>query len=400
MPPEVGIALLLFLAVGIGAARAASRLHVAPAVAQLLAGVALSPVLLGPTIERVGMLPTTEAMRGALASWSEHLIVVLVLSTAASVAYVSGTALARLAVVLTAVAIGVPSLAGLVTVVLGAVPLAPTIPSVASGLALGIVLSVSSLPVVAAVLAQLNATTTRAGRLILMVAASTDLLGWAAVGLLAALVLPTSGGSLAPVVVAVLLALWLGAYPVVRQRIKRPDWRAALGAAGLMSVVAWRVGAEPFSVAVCVGTVIAWSPFPGLERLQRIVTAAVVPICLVGVGQQFGAAGSVDVSLTLGIFALATGTKFFPIAAAALNRGLGLRDAVAVSAGLNARGLVEIVMAYGLYRLGLLDGALYLAVTSVALLTTCISLPVLSAALGRSHDGYPARLVPNSAIRR
>jgi Kef-type K+ transport system membrane component KefB len=157
-----------------------------------------------------------------------------------------------------------------------------------------------------------------------------------------------------------------------------------LAAAGTQAL-----GLEPIFGAFVAGAAIAASGAvgpPALAPLRTVVTAVLAPLFLASAGLRMDltALGRPSVALTAAAALLVAvlgkfGGAFLGARASRLSRW----EALALGAGMNARGVVQVVIAMVGLRLGVLDSAGYTVIVLVAVVTSTMAPPVLRAAMAR-----------------
>ena len=86
------------------------------------------------------------------------------------------------------------------------------------------------------------------------------------------------------------------------------------------------------------------------------------------------------------VIAVAVAGKLGGSSLAARWSGMGWRDALAIGALMNTRGLMELVVLNIGYELGILSPALYTMMVVMALATTCMAGPMLSLVQARTES--------------
>jgi Kef-type K+ transport system membrane component KefB len=99
------------------------------------------------------------------------------------------------------------------------------------------------------------------------------------------------------------------------------------------------------------------------------------------------AAGAVLAVAILGKFAGA-------YAGARLSR-LGHWEAIALGAGMNSRGVIEVIVAMAGLRLGILNSAMYTIIIFIAVVTSLMAPPILRGAMARGEEAAEAGLAVN-----
>jgi Kef-type K+ transport system membrane component KefB len=258
---------------------------------------------------------------------------------------------------------------------------------------LGIAMSVTAFPVLARILTDRGLHRTRIGGLALASAAIDDVLAWS---LLAIVVTAAGAGghqlrlTLAPVYVAV---MFLVVRPLLRrvagvyQRRGRltPDVLAAVLIGLLLSSYAtdW-MGIKFIFGAFLFGIVMPREGFPDLREdilhsLEQVTVLVLLPVFFVVAGlsvnlSAVGLSGLVDLAL---IMVVAVGGKFSGAFFGGRLAGIRPRQAAAVAALMNTRGLTEIVILSVGIQLHILNGQLYSLMIVMAIATTAMAAPLL-----------------------
>ena len=278
---------------------------------------------------------------------------------------------------------------------------------------LGVAICVSAIPVIASTLIQLDLFDRPVGQLIMAAAAVDDVVGWLLLSLVSAAAATGLGaGQLArPVLslLAVLLVTLLLGRPVVRF-VLRLCLRSGLPSAAVAGVVALlllagagtqALGLEPILGTFLCGLLIGSSGVVDAELLaplRTMVIAVLAPIFFATAGLRM------DLTLlgrplvlgsALAILAVAVAGKFAGGYLGARLSRLGHWPAIALGAGLNARGVVEVVVATVGLRVGILNTASYTVIVLLAVVTSLMAPPLLRLAVTRS--GEPAR-APRSGL--
>jgi Kef-type K+ transport system membrane component KefB/nucleotide-binding universal stress UspA family protein len=258
-------------------------------------------------------------------------------------------------------------------------------------------LTISSLPVIAKILGELQLLRRNFGQLTLAVGMANDVVGWVLLGLIAGLA--SSGefdvGRLATVVVGLLA--FLGVSVLVGQRlfdgILRAMRRQGVGHGGwvtMMIVFALGFGAitqalkvEAVLGAFIAGILIGRSRYRSQEaedQIEVITTSFAAPIffALAGLRADLTALsdGTVAVWAVI-VFIIASVSKFGGSMLGARIAGMSGREGVALGTALNARGALEIVIATVGLSLGVLNDRSYTIVVIMAIATSMLASPVL-----------------------
>jgi Kef-type K+ transport system membrane component KefB len=269
---------------------------------------------------------------------------------------------------------------------------------------------VSAIPVIAKTLVDMRLLHRNVGQLILLGGTLDDVVGWFLLSIVsAAAVNGVSGGqvslSLLYLVGFVVLAVLVGR-PVVRHVMRVADRSDENGPTVAGAVLAMLVGAvithalgmEPvfgaFVAGILIGTPGAANPAK-LAPLRTVVLSVLAPIFLASAGLRMDLTALAEpavAGVALAVLAVAILGKFVGAYAGARLGRLGHWDGVAIGAGMNARGVVEVIVAMTGLRLGVLNSAAYTIIVLVAIVTSLMAPPILRWAMGRVEQGDDERL--------
>ncbi|WP_214318060.1 cation:proton antiporter [Nonomuraea sediminis] len=392
------LAVLLMVALCMG--RLAMRLRMPAVVGELLSGVLLGPTLLGRLAADGGAMPLVDAV-GQLGM----LLLVGVCGAQLDTTMLrhrAGTAVrVSLAGLLIPLALGVA--AGLVY---GKVVRTPGDP-VVFALFLGVAMCVSAIPVIAKTLTDMNLLHRDLGQLTLTAGVFDDAVGWFLLTVVSAMATaglrPGQVGLSILYVCGFVVAAWAVGRPLVRVafRVARRAGDAApsialavvvilLGAAATQAM-----GMEPVFGAFVAGLLLG-SPgaaeLRALAALRTTVFAVLAPIFLAAAGLRVDltALGNGRVLLlAVVLLVVAIIGKFAGAYLGARLSGLSRWEGLALGAGMNARGAVEVVVAMVGLRLRILDVAAYTVVILIAAVTSLIAPPLLRLAMSRVHPPTP-----------
>lgn len=396
------IGLLLAVAVGLG--RLAARLSLPAVVGELTAGVVLGPSLLGNLAPGVShwLLPRDPEQMHLLSAVAQFGVLLLVAITGA---HIDLGLLSRKRRAITCVSAGSVLLPLALGFALGFV-LPGSLMGAASdrvtfALFMGVAVAVSALPVIAKTLLDMGLLHRNVGQIIIGSAAVSDIIGWLLLSMVSAMA--TFGLRLGVVVESVgylLLVLTSTAFlarPLIR-RILRPVEHSAGRELSLSIIVVLIVlsaagthalGMEPILGAFLCGIVIGSlgsESRRSLDSMRAFVMATLAPLFLATAGLQvdLSALGDPQVLLAGAVtLVVAIGAKFAGGYLGGRVGRLERAEALAVGAGLNARGVVEIVLASVGLRLGVLTSASYTIVVLIAVVTSVMAPPILRRTTGR-----------------
>ena len=261
---------------------------------------------------------------------------------------------------------------------------------------LGISMSITALPVLAKILEERGLQSTSLGTTALMCAAVNDACAWLllAVGLT---LVPHAGESMG----LPMRLLWLGLYLGVMLGMVRPlgRWAAqrqkteGLSYEMLGVVVATLLGSAAATEAIGIhplfGAFLAGVCFPRIERwqsavrtrLDTIVSILLLPLffALTGMRTRLDLLSGTTIWMWTGVVLIAAvAGKMGGAVLAARWTGQSWRDAMALGALLNTRGLVELIVLNIAYNAHVFSPTLFTMLVVMALVTTMMTSPVLN----------------------
>ncbi|WP_394437429.1 cation:proton antiporter [Streptomyces sp. SGAir0957] len=260
---------------------------------------------------------------------------------------------------------------------------------------IGVAVAVSALPVIAKTLLDMKLMHRDVGQLIIGAAAVSDIVGWFLLSVVSATA--TAGfraGTVARTAGCLLLILVLTAVarPVTVRLLRSAERSRNAEGVGVATVVVLLVlasagthalGMEPILGAFLCGIVVGGSGAAGrrfLNLARTFVMAVLAPLFLATAGLQADVSALAHppvLAAALLTLVVAVGVKLVGGYAGARLSGADRNAALAVGAGLNARGVVEIVLASVGLGIGLLTTASYTVIVLVALVTSVMAPPIL-----------------------
>ncbi|MFE0190460.1 cation:proton antiporter [Streptomyces sp. NPDC059008] len=396
---QAGVLLATALVLG----RLAVRVGMPPVVGELCAGILLGPSVLGHAVPALSTwLPDAAVPHGPLDSIGQLGVVLLVGTTGIEID--TKMLRRRRAATLT---VGTTGL--LVPLGLGVAAgfwLPSSLVAVGSeqpvfAAFLGVALCVSAIPVIAKILADMRLLHRTVGQLILGAGMVDDAIGWLLLSVVSAMAgsqvraghVLLSVGYMAGVVILALTVV----RPLVRRALAMAE-RAGdagptiavvttvlvLGAAATQSL-----GLEAMLGAFIGGVLIGSGSNVDLRKLaplRAVVMAVFAPLFFATAGLHIDLAAlahPVVAVAALVVLAVAVFGKFAGAFLGARLARLGAWEALAMGAGMNARGVIQIVVATAGLRLGVLTTATYTVVVLVAVVTSVMAPPVLRIAMRR-----------------
>ncbi|MEB2344973.1 MAG: cation:proton antiporter [Deltaproteobacteria bacterium] len=265
----------------------------------------------------------------------------------------------------------------------------------------GIALGISALPVIAKVLSEMGLMRRTVAQVILTAAMANDLAGWVLLGVVAGLArsghfdasgLAFTGFGLALFLLVAFLPGQRAVDALLRGvRIRRSG---AFGAAGVMVLAGLSAGALTHAIGLeaVFGAFIAGIVLGRSRYQEHEAFAALHTVTFSFLAPLFFASAGLRVDLTLlaqrevwvwglVVLAVASLSKFAGAYLGARLAGLPRREGMALGAGLNARGAVEIVVATVGLSLGVLSPESYTVVVLLAMATSMMAPPLLRWAL-------------------
>jgi Kef-type K+ transport system membrane component KefB len=403
------LGVLLVAAVALG--QLAARLGLPPIVGELVAGVLLGPTVLGrlwPGLTAL-LFPVADATASARADFLKVGLLLFLLVVGLEIKPELVGARWRTIAPTSLLGLVVPFGVGYLAVV--ALPELWGAASPALAPTVGIALAISALPVIARIMADLGLLRSEVGRIVIASAVIDDLLGWVGFAALAAAFagraapqppLETLLIVLAAFAAALLLGRALGAsrlVPSTTDAPARPD-TAAAGAPGpssesslpLAVVLAATLLAAAFmegiGVHASLGALLVGLTVSGMETslfdpVRRLVHSFFAPLYFGAVGLGLDLATHFDATLVAAVFLIACLGKLVGASLGARLGGLAWREALAVGAGMNARGAVGLLLASLAREVGLVDDRVFVALIVMALATSLLAGALLPRILRR-----------------
>lgn len=406
----VQLAVLLVAALALG--RLAIRVGIPGVVGELLAGVLLGPSVLGalsPAVWR--WLWSADGERTFLTEGVTQLGVLLFVAVAA--AHLDVHLLKRR----TGTVLTLGSSALLLPLGLGVAAgflLPPSLMGehadrLTFALLLGVVMAVSAIPVIAKTLGDMRMLHRDVGQLTLAAAAVGDVVAWLMLSLVSAI--SQTGYHASDIGLSILrlgafLLAALLARPLVGRALSLADRAEGSGPITATAVVlilagsaaSLALGLEAVLGAFVVGLLISSSrgfQVRKLASLRTVALAVFAPMFLASAGLHMDLAALRDLPTLLlagTLLLLAVLGKYAGAYLGARLSRLTHWEGLALGAGLNARGAVEVVVAGIGLRIGLLSQTTYTIVVLVAIVTSVMAPPTLSWAMRRNEERADERL--------
>jgi K+:H+ antiporter len=408
---QIGVLLLLALLL----ARVATRFGMPAIVGELCAGVLVGPSVLAHIAPGFSdwLLPHDAAQFHLLDAVGQIGVLLLVGLTGIQMDLRlmrrRGVTAARISVAGVAVPLGLGVATGLL---LPASLMAHAAERSTFALFLGVAMGVSAIPVIAKILMELRLLHRNVGQLTLCAVMIDDIVGWVLLSIVAAM---ATGGvragnvalSIGYVVLVIVCAVL--ARPVVRavlraaerhDRVQEGGVTVALVTIlvllGAAATQAMRLEAV-FGAFVC-GILISSCGVVNTARLaplQSTVLWVLAPLffATAGLRMDLTALGNPVVLVAgLAVLTAAIAGKFAGAYAGARLSRIGHWEALAVGAGMNARGVIEVIIAMVGLRLGVLSAEVYTIIVLVAIVTSLMAPPLLRWTMARVEHTAEERL--------
>jgi Kef-type K+ transport system membrane component KefB len=266
---------------------------------------------------------------------------------------------------------------------------------------IGVAVCISAIPVIASALMQMGLFDRTIGQLIMGSAAIDDIVGWLLLSVLSATAttgfrLGALGKPVGYLALILLITVTIGR-PVIRAVLRlanaapNPGTRVAVVVVLLVLCGAGTeaLGMEPILGAFLGGLLIGSSGLLDLSAslaLRTVVLAVLAPLFFATAGLRVDL-GSLSKPAVLGsgiaLLVVAVVTKFVGSYLGARIGRLSHWQGVALGAGLNARGVVELIVAVVGLRLGVLNSASYTVIVLIAVFTSMMAPPLLRLAVSR-----------------
>jgi len=370
---------------------------------QLIAGLILGPSVLGalfPDWQHL-LFPPMKEQKAMLDGIAQFGVLVLLLLTGMETDLNLVRQTGRTSAIASAAGIAVPFVCG---VGLGLALPESMLPHpdmrLITSLFLGTALSIASVKIVATIIREMNFMRRTVGQVILASAIIDDTVGWMITAVIFSLALHGSidSFSLAKSIIGTLVfmgvSLTIGrraVFFVIRwvNDTFVSDFAVITAILVIMSIITDLIGVHTVLGALVAGILVGESPILTRhidEQLRGLISAFFMPVF-------FGTAGlSADLTilrdpmllaLTVGLIVIASIGKFGGAFAGSKFAGLTGREALALGAGMNARGSTEVIVATIGLSMGALSQNLYSMIVTMAVVTTMAMPPTLRWALAR-----------------
>lgn len=373
------------------------RLGQATVIGELLAGIILGSSVLGHVAPGIYHFlfpadPSADHLLEALA-WIGVIMLLLYTGLETDLGILRGVG--RTSVIVSALGIIIPWLSGFALGwELPANHLAHANERLIFALFLAVAMSISAVPVIAKILMDMDLMRRDLGLLILAAGILDDTVGWLMLSVVAGLAahgaidFKSLGSIVLAVVIFMSFCYFIGAKLVVRV-MRWVDDRALAEHAGMSTMVGiamvCAIVTQAIGIHAVFGAFIAGVMIGRSARLRKSDRTELEATTIGVFAPVFFAYSGLKVDLFalhgVGILAIVLGIavvgKLVGCTSASLLSGLRLREALAVGAGMNARGGMEIVVALIGLSLGVLNQEMYAVIIMVAITTSLMTPPLL-----------------------
>jgi Kef-type K+ transport system membrane component KefB len=368
-----------------------------PVVGEMIAGIVLGPSLLGMLFPNVlSFLFPTPSMR-ALGLLSQVGIVLFMFIVGVEINTRQLQEKARAAVIISHASIIAPFFLGVAVSLLIYRSFAPAnVPFTSFALFMGVAMSVTAFPVLARIIEERKLSESPLGSLAIACAAVDDVTAWCVLALIIAIVKSNGVRSSA---LTILLVLIFTAFMllILRPRLNRlvgnddETWKNGNGKVAVVLALAFTSAlfTEVIGIHALFGAFLAGAVMPTTgavrsflkDKLSTFISVALLPLffAFTGLRTQISLLDNWQSWLACaGIIAVAIAGKLGGGMLAARWAGMNWRDSVSTGVLMNTRGLVELVVLNIGYDLGILSGRIFAIMVLMALVTTCMTGPLLS----------------------
>jgi Kef-type K+ transport system membrane component KefB len=271
----------------------------------------------------------------------------------------------------------------------------PDVSPLSVALFLGIAMSVTAFPVLARILSERGLTRSRVGAISIACAAVDDVTAWCLLPFVIAVArarAPTDALGTTGLALAFIAAMVFLVRPFLRRAfpgaVARQGASSAVIASALLFLVASSAVAEIVGIHALFGAFLAGAVFPKagtvaariVEKLETIVLVLLLPLFFAYSGLRTDidlVSGPREWLVTAGLILVATVGKFGGSAVTARVTGLGWREASAIGVLMNTRGLMELVVLNIGLDAGILSPTLFTMMVLMALVTTFATTPIV-----------------------
>lgn len=268
---------------------------------------------------------------------------------------------------------------------------------------IGAALSISALPVIARIFMDLGLLNKPIGGVVLAAATIDDLIGWSLFTVVLSEFVPTQAPRSVWVTLILLVLFAISTLLVghfVGQRalhwLRRTlSWPSGFIGVTTVLILLGATFAEfigihaifgAFLVGVTLGQVVE-KENEAHDVIYQFAVSFFAPLYFVSVGLKADFAAHFDLPLVLFVLVVASLGKIVGAGLGARLGGMSVRESLAIGVGMNARGAMEMILATVALDYGIIDERLFVALVTMALVTSFLSGPLLPRLLSPKHAG-------------
>jgi Kef-type K+ transport system membrane component KefB len=366
-------------------------------VGEMVAGIILGPSLLGMLFPKVSSFLFPASSMGTLRSLSQIgvILFMFIVGMDLNARYLQERA--RAAVIISHSSIITPFFLGVAVSLFTYPYFAPSnIPFISFALFIGVAMSITAFPVLARIIEERGMSNSHLGNIAIACAAVDDITAWCA---LASVIAVVKLNGIGPSALTVFLALIFVTFMLF---VLKPRLNRAIGGgvdvqkngigvvvAALIMVFISAYITEVIGVHAIFGAFLAGAVMPASSALRSFLrdklatfsSAALLPLffAFTGLRTQIGLLNDWQSWLACaGIIIVAIAGKLGGSALAARLSGMNWPDSLSIGVLMNTRGLMELVALNIGYDLGILPDRIFAIMALMALITTCMTAPLLS----------------------
>jgi Kef-type K+ transport system membrane component KefB len=266
----------------------------------------------------------------------------------------------------------------------------------------GVAMCVSAIPVIAKTLIDMKLIHRNIGQMILVAGTLDDAVGWVLVSLVGAMATAEglSGGDVGTALghLAIVLLVTVTVGRAVVTYAMRAAQRSGVRGMNIMTAVLLTIlsaaGTQALELEAVFGAFLCGIligsvkdiDFRPLEPLNTTVVTVLAPLFFATAGLRMDLTALADAEIlawALAVVAIAVVGKFVGAFIGGLVSGMNRWESLALGAGMNARGVIEVIIAMIGVRLGLLSVEMYSIIVLVAVITSVMAPPILRLAMSR-----------------
>ncbi len=399
--------LVILLVAALACGAAANKIGLPKMVGEIAAGVLLGPTVFGRLFPETADVLFPSAGAGSEIISGLCLLAVVLLVGVAGMHVDVDKLKQRLAGIaaISALGLAIPLAGGIAIGYMVPEPLRPAaVDRTVFALFLGTAVAVSAIPVIARILMDLGLASHEIAQVILAAAIIDDVAGWLLLSVVTGMAADAGAGGLAAlkmaaVAIAAVAALAVLVRPALRKRLARQcsRWSAPTSTTVTVATIivcataGQLLGFEPVIGAFFAGILVT-AATPSGSRVHKPLHAMAVaffgPIFFATIGLQLDLGRLLSgpvLALTATICVVAVLSKFLGAGLGARISGFSWPESIAIGAGLNTRGVIQIVIAMVGVRCGVFSPEVFTALVVTTIATTAIAGPVLTRALAPSR---------------